>query len=152
MITIDTATVDDILDFADNIRPMDAEEVEFVSGKPFNDHLGFLLTHVDDVRVIKCNGVLLGIGNWYHEQLDWGLYSPGVIGWMLMTNAVEDHKIEFLRWSKEIVKKLLEVYPAITNTLYAKNTLHIKYLNFLGATMYPDPFRKDLLHFIIERS
>lgn len=152
MITIDTATVDDILEFSKNIRKMDAEEVKFVSGKSFKEHLGFLVTHVEDVRVIKCNGVILGIGNWYQAQLDWGLYSPGVIGWMLLTNAVEDHKIEFLRWSKEIVKQLLEAYPDITNVVYAKNILHIKYLNFLGATMYPDPFRNDLLHFIIERS
>lgn len=152
MIIIDTATVDDILEFSKNIRPMDAKEVEFVSGKPFKDHLGFLLTHVEDVRVIKCDGVILGIGNWYQAQLDWGLYSKGVIGWMLLTNAVEDHKIEFLRWSKEIVRQLLTAYPAITNVVYAKNELHIKYLNFLGAKFWEDPFRKDLLHFIIERS
>lgn len=152
MIIIDTATVNDILEFSKNIRSMDAKEVEFVSGKPFKDHLGFLLTHVEDVRVIKCDGVLLGIGNWYQEQLDWGLYSKGVIGWMLLTNAVEDHKIEFLRWSKDLVKTLLEAYPAITNVVYAKNELHIKYLKFLGAEFWEDPFRKDLWHFIIERS
>ena len=152
MIIIDTATVNDILEFSKNIRSMDAKEVEFVSGKPFKDHLGFLLTHVEDVRVIKCDGVLLGIGNWYQEQLDWGLYSKGVIGWMLLTNAVEDHKIEFLSWSKDLVKTLLEAYPAITNVVYAKNELHIKYLKFLGAEFWEDPFRKDLWHFIIERS
>ena len=152
MITIDTATVDDILEFSKNIRYMDAKEVEFVSGKPFKDHLGFLLTHVEDVRTIKCDGVLLGIGNWYQEQLAWGLYSPDVIGWMLLTNAVEDHKIEFLRWSKDLVKTLLESYPAITNVVYAKNELHIKYLKFLGAEFWEDPFRKDLWHFIIGRS
>ena len=152
MITIDTAKVDDILEFSKNIRKMDAKEVEFVSGKPFKDHLGFLLTHVEDVRVIKCDGVILGIGNWYQEQLDWGLYSPGVVGWMLLTNAVEDHKIEFLRWSKEIVKTLLDAYPAITNVVDSRNTLHVKYLDFLGASFWEDPFRKDLWHFIIERS
>ena len=152
MIIIDTATVNDILEFSKNIRSMDAKEVEFVSGKPFKDHLGFLLTHVEDVRVIKCDGVLLGIGNWYQEQLDWGLYSKGVIGWMLLTNEVEDHKIEFLRWSKDLVKTLLEAYPAITNVVYAKNELHIKYLEFLGAEFWEDPFRKDIWHFIIERS
>ena len=152
MITIDTATEKDILEFSKNIRSMDAKEVEFVSGKPFKDHLGFLLTHVEDVRVIKCNGVLLGIGNWYHAQLDWGLYSPGVIGWMLLTNAVEDHKIEFLRWSKEIVKTLLEEYQDITNVVDSRNLLHVQYLDFLGAKFFEDPFRKDLWHFIIERS
>lgn len=152
MIIIDTATVNDILEFSKNIRSMDAKEVEFVSGKPFKDHLGFLLTHVEDVMTIKCDGVLLGIGNWYQERLDWGLYSKGVIGWMLLTNAVEDHKIEFLRWSKDLVKTLLVAYPAITNVVYAKNELHIKYLKFLGAEFWEDPFRKDLWHFIIERS
>lgn len=151
MITIDTATEKDIWDFAKNIRPMDNEEVKAVSGKPFDEHLIFLITHVEDVRVIKCDGVLLGIGNWYQEQLDWGLYSKGVIGWMLLTNAVEDHKIEFLRWSKDLVKTLLEAHPAITNVVYAKNELHIKYLKFLGAEFWEDPFRKDLWHFIIER-
>ena len=152
MITIDTATVDDILEFSKNIRSMDAKEVEFVSGKPFKDHLGFLLTHVEDVRTIKCDGVLLGIGNWYKEKLDWGLYSPYVIGWMLLTNAVEDHKIEFLRWSKELVKTLLEAYPSITNVVDSRNLLHVQYLDFLGAKFFEDPFRKDLWHFIIERS
>ena len=152
MIILDTATVNDILEFSKNIRPMDAKEVEFVSGKPFKEHMPFLMMHVEDVRVIKCDGVLLGIGNWYQEHLDWGIYSKWVVGWMLLTNAVEDHKIEFLRWSKDLVKTLLEAYPAITNVLYAKNELHVKYLDFLGAKFWEDPFRKDILHFIIERS
>lgn len=152
MITLDTATVNDILEFSNNIRSMDAKEVEFVSGKPFNDHLGFLLTHVEDVMTIKCDGVLLGIGNWYKEMLDWGLYSEGVVGWMLLTNAVEDHKIEFLRWSKELVKTLLKSYPTITNVVDSRNLLHVQYLDFLGAKFWEDPFRKDIWHFIIERS
>lgn len=152
MITIGLATEKDIRDFADNIRPMDDEECKIVSGVPFRDHMDYLMKHLKHVNVIKSNGVLLGIGGWYQYMLEWGLYSEGVIGWMLLTNAVEDHKIEFLRWSKEMVKTLLEVYPSITNTLYAKNVLHIKYLDFLGAEMFPDPFIKDILHFIIERS
>ena len=152
MITIDTATEKDILEFSKNIRAMDAKEVEFVSGKTFKEHLGFLLTHVEDVRTIKCDGVLLGIGNWYKEKLDWGLYSPYVIGWMLLTNEVEDHKIEFLRWSKELVKTLLEAYPSITNVVDSRNLLHVQYLDFLGAEFFEDPFRQDLWHFIIERS
>lgn len=151
MILLDKATEQDILEFAKNIRPMDAEEVKIVSGRPFEEHIGYLLKHLKEVQTIRCDGVLLGIGNWYHEMLDWGLYSKGVIGWMLLTNAVEDHKIEFLRWSKGIVETLLDAYGSITNTLYAKNELHFKYLCFLGARIYPDPFRKDILHFIIER-
>lgn len=151
MITIDRATEKDILEFADNIRPMDAEEVKVVSGKPFREHMYYLMNNLKHVKVIRCDGVLLGIGGWYRKMLDCGIYSQGVIGWMLLTNAVKEHSIAFLRWSKELVKTLLEAYPFITNTLYIKNKLHIKYLYFLGASFHPDIFRKDILHFIIER-
>lgn len=152
MITVERATEEDIREFAANIRDMDAKEVEVVSGIPFKDQVEDLIKYRKDTKVVKYNGVILCIGGWYHEMLDWCLYSEGVVGWMLLTNAVEDHKIEFLRWSKELVKTLLESYPAITNVVYAKNELHIKYLKFLGAEFWEDPFRKDLWHFIIERS
>lgn len=152
MILLEKATKDDIFEFYKNMREMDAKEVEVVSGRAFEEHIGYLLKNLKHVMTIRCDGVLLGIGNWYQEMLDWGLYSEGVIGWMLLTNAVEDHKIEFLRWSKRLVKTLLEAYPSITNVLYAKNEFHIKYLKFLGAKFWEDPFRTDILHFIIERS
>lgn len=152
MILLEKATIDDIFEFYKNMRDMDAKEVEVVSGRSFAEHIGYLLKNLKHVMTIRCDGVLLGIGNWYQERLAWGLYSEGVIGWMLLTNAVEDHKIEFLRWSKRLVKTLLKVYPSITNTLYVENKLHIKYLKFLGAKFWGDPFRTDILHFIIERS
>ena len=152
MITVDRATEKDIREFADNIRYMDEKEVKIVSGKPFRDQLDELLRNKKHVKVIRCNGVLLGIGGWYKEMLDWGLYSQGVVGWMLLTTAVEDHKIAFLRWSKWLVKCLLEEYSYITNTAYIENTLHIRYLEFLGASFHPDPFNKKLVHFYIERS
>lgn len=151
MITINIATEKDILEFANNIRPMDAEEVEVVSGIPFREHMYYLMNNLKHVEVIRCDGVLLGIGGWYREMLDCNIYSQGVIGWMLLTNAVKEHTMAFLRWSKELVKTLLESYSFITNTLYINNKLHIKYLDFLGASFYPDTFRKDILHFIIER-
>lgn len=152
MIILDNATEEDVLEFAKNIRPMDAKEVEVVSRKPFEDHIGYLLKHLKEFMVIKCDGVILGIGAWYQEMVDWGVYSDGVIGWMLLTNAVEGHKIEFLRWSKEIVKTILDGYPYITNRVYNSNLLHVKYLVFLGARFWEDQFRKDIWHFIIERS
>ena len=152
MILLEKATKDDIFEFYKNMRDMDAKEVEVVSGRSFEEHIGYLLKNLKHVMTIRCDGGLLGIGIWYQERLDFGLYSEGVIGWMLLTNAVEEHKLEFLRWSKRLVETLLEAYPSITNVLYAKNEFHIKYLRFLGARMYPDPFRKDILHFIIERS
>lgn len=146
MITIETATEKDLKEFVTNIRPMDDMEVKITSGK-------FVHEQIDDLmklraKCIKCDDVLLGIGGW-HKRAEG---AKGVFGWMLLTKAVEDHKIEFLRWSKRLVKVLLAIYPYITNMAYKKNQLHIKYLKFLGARFWDDLFNPQLVHFVIERS
>lgn len=150
MITVEKATVEDIVDFVSNIRHMDEVEVKIVSGKFIQEQIQELLHQ--EAKTIKCDDVLLGIGGWHKEMMDWGLESEGVYGWMLLTNAVEEHKIEFLRWAKGFVKDLLDTYPYIANTAYVYNHLHIKFLKYLGAKFWGDPFNPWLVHFVIERS
>lgn len=149
MITVSKATDEDLASFYLNIRPMDEQEVLVVSGKPIEAQLADL--YARQPEVIKCDGHILGIGGYYRYPLDWGMMSQGVVGWMLLTNAVERHKLEFLRWSKRYVDDLLKTYPYIMNSVYKENKLHVAYLKFLGATFRQDPFRSDILNFTIER-
>ena len=149
MITVTKATAKDIVSFVKNIRSMDAEETFMVSGKPIETRLAEL--YAEEPKVIKCNDVIIGIGGVKPEPVDWNLKAHWCLGWMLLTNEVEKHKIEFLKWSKRYVEGVLKDYSFIYNHVYAKNKLHIEYLKFLGAEFYPDYFRKDLLTFVIER-
>ena len=141
MITVSKATIYDLMLFIKNIRPMDAEEVKKTTGKSIAHHFTDLMS-LPNVHVIKSrNGDLLGIGGW--------LGGEEIRGWMLLTTAVENHKIEFLRWSKKFVNDLLKDHKKIYNQVYRKNKLRIDYLTYLGAAFYI--IDKDFYYFEIER-
>lgn len=130
MIKVVPATVDHIFEFADNARKIDIEEVEVASGKSFDLLLPSLLLSINKVQAVieDETGEVLGIGGIEPTRN----LTVGAI-WLLMTNAVESHKIEFLRFSRRYLKTLLEDYECLTNVVYNKNKLHVSWLNWLGA-------------------
>lgn len=131
MITIGPATPSDVVDFFYNIRPADRAEFEAASGMTVQDGLLLLLkwTEAGYPKVLKeqRTGEVLGIGG-----VD-SLGNRDASVWLLLTNAIERHQVEFLRFSKEFLEDLLSVFDTITNTVYANNRLHIKWLTWLGA-------------------
>lgn len=131
MITVDTATEKDIKYFVQNIRDMDKEEVYLGSGKSIEDAMKDWCDY--NTQTVKCNGVIIGVGGVLpnEDRRD----SARV--WLLLTNDVLNHKIEFLRWSKKWHDEILKQYKYIYNNVYMKNVLHIKYLQWLGAQFYP---------------
>lgn len=130
MIKVVPATIDHIFEFVDNARKIDIEEVEVASGKPFNSHLPSLLLSLSRVQtVVDGNtGEVLGIGGVEPTNNA----RVGTI-WLLMTHAVETRKIEFLRFSRQYLKKLLDDYECLVNVVYNKNKLHMSWLSWLGA-------------------
>lgn len=132
MIETVPATEKDLQTFLDNIRDMDRQEalaslgVDTLTLDMFKD--------AGEVLAIKHdNGALIGIGGYPF------VHYPTIIGgWMLLTNDVENHKIEFLKWSKKTVDDLLDLGCYITNRVYKYNKLHIDYLKWLGAEFYDD--------------
>lgn len=143
MITVSKATAEDIVSFVKNIRPMDAEEVFRYSGKSIETQVVDL--YEQGALVIKDENVILGIGG-YRK----GAYPGSLLGWMLLTKAVERHKVSFLKWSKRYVEDLLKDHKYIFNIVYKKNKLHMDYLKFLGATFFDEP-GEDFILFRIER-
>ena len=69
----------------------------------------------------------------------WGV-SEGEAIWMLCTNKVEEHPIAFLRYCREYLKdlldiyKYLEIYDKLDNYVWLGNPLHVKWLKWMGAT------------------
>lgn len=53
--------------------------------------------------------------------------------WMLGTDDVTDKcSFHFLRWSKRFLPNLLEPYDMVCNIVDARNTVHIKWIQWLG--------------------
>tara|TARA_R100001509_G_scaffold74845_2_gene41854 strand:+ start:2182 stop:2637 length:456 start_codon:yes stop_codon:yes gene_type:complete len=52
--------------------------------------------------------------------------------WLLGTDAIDTNPIAFLRWSRRFLPFLLEPYDMVCNLVHAENTVHIKWLRWLG--------------------
>lgn len=130
MITVVNATVDHVLDFMDNVRPIDAEEVLVASGETLESHLSYFLENIHEVKALVDGEVVLGIAGVQDNP-----NNPGVgIIWMLMTHEVESRKMEFLRFSRRYLKdELFTVWRGLVNVVYKRNKLHVDWLNWLGA-------------------
>jgi hypothetical protein len=130
MIKVIPATIEHIFEFQDNARSIDIEEVEVASGESFNSLLPSLIYSIDKVQAVIDieTGEVLGIGGIEPTRN----LSVGAI-WLLMTNAVESRKVEFLRFSRKYLKTLLEDCECLMNVVYNKNKLHVSWLNWLGA-------------------
>lgn len=66
-----------------------------------------------------------------------GNSSGGTIGaiWLLGTDAIDTNPITFLRWSRNFLPFLIQPYDMVCNLVHAKNTLHIKWLRWLGFSV-----------------
>ena len=54
--------------------------------------------------------------------------------WLLATGEVEKYPMTFLRHSREWIKTLHEDYPLLFNYVDGRNSLHIKWLKWMGFT------------------
>jgi len=122
MIEVIKTTIGHLIEFRKNVREIDLEEIEAVSGRKFDDVL--LETMGQCVTLIDSSGTVLGIG---------GVEAERHIVWLVTTTAIETRKIEFLRFSKKYLEKLLEIHGYLRNVAYLKNKLHIDWLTWLGA-------------------
>lgn len=52
--------------------------------------------------------------------------------WMCSTDSILQHKVQFLRGCRPMLETLHKDYPLLTNLVDARNTLHIRWLKWLG--------------------
>lgn len=135
------ATDDEVIDMIKDIRPVDKEEIEKLTGLPFNMAvLNIIITYQYPIRKLTYGDKVLGFGGWD----DMGMV------WLVLTNEYNKHKVPFLRWGKKYLNnKLLKRFDTVYNVMWKKNTDHIKFLKFFGATF--KDIGNDLLWFTIKR-
>jgi len=129
MLRYRTAETSDIDYLVPRLRDADLQEIQAASGMPPGEALAYGFVASDEVYVgvdgedrPLCIG---GIGSADHLS---------AIVWMLASKELEKHSLPFLRLSKPFIQDLNNRYPILTNHVDERNTLHIRWLRWLGFT------------------
>jgi len=129
MIEVRPTTDGDAERVAPRMRQEDIDEVRAASGK---HHYIALLDSID--ASIECYTAwvrnspiaIFGICRGENESI-------GCI-WLLGTDAISGNQIDFLRKSKHWIDEFQSRYAVLYNNIDARNTVHIKWLQWLGFT------------------
>lgn len=57
--------------------------------------------------------------------------------WLVGTEGIERHQRLFLRASRPVVEEMNRMFPRLVNAVDARNTVAIRWLRWLGFTLYP---------------
>lgn len=126
------SVIEDIGAIAASMRPADQKEVSLLSGQGPLDALTQSFVHSNVTRTLS-----------YQDQplIMYGTaeFQPGVgIVWGLGSEALDDHVVGFLRMSRPEVEILQGSYQTLFNYVHAENELHLKWVQFVGFTLF-DP-------------
>lgn len=123
---------EDIGTIAVSMRPADRKEVKLLSGQEPLDALTQSYVHSKVTRTLSHKDtplIMYGTAE----------FQPGVgIVWGLGSDALDDHVLGFLRMSRPEVEILQEGYRTLFNYVHATNELHLKWVKFVGFTLF-DP-------------
>ena len=122
------ATKGDVLDVAHRLREADIAEGEAMLGMDPKQWLTFAdLTRTWVIYNAKNENVALaGV-----EPL------PGdnsALIWMVATDQLEKHSIEFLKYSRPFIEEITRPYDLVFNWVHADNAVHLKWLKWCGFT------------------
>jgi len=71
----------------------------------------------------------------------WGIGKSHMEGvgfvWLMATNEIETHKTEFIRRCRGLLPGAFEKFHTLTNFVDVRNTLHIRWLRWMGFTFFP---------------
>ncbi len=125
----------------DNIREEDKEELKAQRLTPEESIIqGFLLSDKVYSVLDDKNNTIAMYGVTQHTD-------ETCVIWLLASNLINQHKMYFLRNCKKYFYEMVKDYKRAVNIAYLKNTLHIKWLKWLGAS-FSRPFKFNNNFFI----
>lgn len=126
----------DIEHLSQNIRPEDLQEILAATGN--KDPYPGLRYSVENSEEALAGALTGG-----PAEVLWGI-SPfsdrAALIWAIASAEVDNHKIAFLRNSRSVIARWFEERPNVeylVNFTHGENTVHHKWLEWLGATLYP---------------
>jgi hypothetical protein len=121
--------IDEML--GDGLRPADLLEIEQAGYSPrqslergFRRSLPCLSVEVED----RCCGMFGVVSDSRYDR-------AGNI-WFLGTPGIEKVKVQFLRESEKWLEEITRNYRSVSNYIHQDNTLHIKWLKWLGFSFF----------------
>jgi hypothetical protein len=114
---------------APKIRPEDIAEIAASSGSTPLQALEMGLTFSDDPKTITLDDepvAMFGVCRSATPGIGWC--------WMLCSDEIEKHQVQFLRRGRELIREVNADYDLIGNFVDARNTVHIRWLRWLGFT------------------
>lgn len=136
MIYVVPAEAAHIRTIARRMRKADREEIRASSGRSPRAALKFSLEKSTEAWTIIMDGraeVMFGVGD---INVLAGIGAP----WLLGTDEFERHYIAILRGSMKWTRQLFSRYSTLRNFVDARNTASLRYLRWLGFTIFDPVF------------
>lgn len=127
------ATIADAKWLAPRLRKEDRRECLTVCGKPPEDILpGSVALATASYTMFTPEGVPAGLFGCSKTASE----GVGAV-WLLATDVLPQHAKEFLRQSKVGMELLHTHYPTLWNIVDTRNTVHLRWINWVGFTFGP---------------
>ena len=125
---------------------MDAEEILMSSGlTPQESMMEAYKSNMENIAIESEGGTVYAVGGFSKDGVVWFVVTKEVSGFSLRDKLQLFRLIELMK-----DKVLTNVSPIIYNTVYKKNTQHLKLLELLGADFEEVPTDDRFLLFSIE--
>jgi hypothetical protein len=143
-VMVRTAVSSDIPRMKDNLRANDIREVWASHNHSPEQALIFSLSVSPYCMTIVNKGVPVAMFGLSPED-----NRKAATIWLLGTAAIPDMYVQFLRITRFMIPKMLDMYPLLYNLVDARNEASIRWLTWAGATWgTPEPYGIEQLPFI----
>lgn len=143
MIQLRAATIDDCWDLAENLRPRDRQELALGrSATPLDKIIAAWKGSAPCEAAVTSQGALVCM---------WGVQTyPGGLGsiWMLGTPALTSVPLAFLRGCRPVIHRAASGHSVLACAPWRKNTLHLRWLQWLGFQPHDTCHPLYLPHFL----
>lgn len=130
MAQVRPATIADAVSIAPRLRQADQQEISASLGIPAEFALVATVHHSKVALAIEEDGEVIGLFG--ADPIP--VFDNTAQVWMVMTDAIHSISMQFLREGGEWLERLHEVAPLLTNYTDKRNTLHHRWLRWLGFT------------------
>jgi hypothetical protein len=128
------ATYTDCLNLAPNLRPEDKDEVWESGSYLPEEALVMSFKSSADAKVVILDGEIVCMYGISVSEVE-GMGIP----WMLGTKRLRSVPKEFLERTLLIIEEYSRQYSLLANCVWSKNTVHIRWLEWLGFTIIRNP-------------